>query len=81
MERQLRCVIQKGMFSDERVIIVNVPGGLEIDFFVPSNMVNEQNGTVRVFVISNAPSGNPYAVIPTPRRPAVEVKESDLMPA
>jgi len=79
MQMRLKCNIERGMFSDERVIVVRDAGGREADFFVPASFVDEKSRTVRVSIVNGPTSGHKLAVIPTSRRPTIEVRSSDLV--
>lgn len=78
----IRCKVSRGMFTDERV--VELPAGpANMSFVVPSSAVRKEdqqgNGELRVQIIVY--QGQTYILLPTPRRDAIPVDESDLVPA
>jgi hypothetical protein len=78
-ERWLRCLVDKGMFSDERAITYPPEGAALHSVFVPAEDVSGvpgEKGYVRVRVMSEA--GAVWAILPTNYRDAVIVSERDL---
>lgn len=78
-EKWLRCLIQKGMFSDEVVAQYG-----DASFFVPKSQVvrdagDSQSGKLRVK--SFARDSNWFAVLPTEYQDVISVSESDLAAA
>ena len=79
MEQWLRCRVFKGMFSNERTIVVRVKGNGSVEFIVPQSSVQENNdeGRVRVTVVNRADAK--WAVIPTAYRESVPIEEAELV--
>ena len=81
MERKwLRCHILKGMFSDERVVVVNRIDGKSTSAFVPTNAVRgrvDEEGQVEVDVFADR--GATWAVLPTEYRETLPVNIGDLV--
>jgi hypothetical protein len=80
MERNwLKCRILKGMFSDERVVVINRVDGRSTSMFVPMGTVRgniDQEGQVRVDVFADR--GATWAVLPTEDRDTLPVNVRDL---
>ncbi len=77
--RALKCVVRRGMFSDERVVIVNRPDGETESFFVPKSTVNETRSTVRVEVAKkNGAPGTLVALQTAEGEACVLVRSSDI---
>lgn len=77
--RVLKCVVRRGMFSDERVIIVNRPDGETESFFVPKSTVNESRSTVRVEIAKkNGAPGTLVALQTAEGEACVLVRSSDV---
>jgi len=77
--RALRCVVRRGMFSDERVVIVNRPDGETESFFVPTSTVNETRSTVRVEIAKkNGAPGTLVVLRTTEGEACVLVRSSDI---
>lgn len=80
-ENWLRCRVAKGMFSNERVIVVDVKGNGSIEELVPEDSVKEEGEegyvSVRVFDGENGP----WAELPTTYRRAIPIEEDQLEPA
>jgi len=80
-EMWLRCLLYKGMFSDEMAIKYSFHGK-EISVFVPKQMVNgepDQQGTVKVKVFEEG--GTRWAVLPNSQSAVVPIEDEDLIPA
>jgi hypothetical protein len=81
MGRQwLKCRILKGMFSDERVVVVQRFDGKATSAFVPISSVRgsvEQEGQVEVDVFADR--GGTWAVLPTEYRETLPVNVRDLI--
>lgn len=78
-QRWLRCKVEKGMFSDERVVLYPATGDATKSAFVPANEVQGEpgkSGTVRVWVGRN--QDGVMAFLPTEYRDCVFVQEQDL---
>jgi hypothetical protein len=43
-ERWLRCIVRKGMFSDEMVVVIKILSGEPVSFFVPRERVAGEEG-------------------------------------
>ena len=77
-ERQLKCEVSKGMFSNE-VVVNYLRGGQKVSVFVPKDMVTQtgQGATVRVRVY---PAGDGLcAVLPTEDQLLIFVRAEDLI--
>jgi hypothetical protein len=79
-EQWLKCRVLKGMFSDERVVVVNEQRD-RMSFFVPSSKVRggiDEDGEVQVRVFS---AGNTtWAVIPTEDTETIPIDRAELNP-
>ncbi len=79
----LRCKVYRGIFSDEVVIEIEVPGSGVITGFVPKDSVRVEEGTeegqvqVDVYTLEDGK----WAVLPTTGRDAIPVQESDFVAA
>lgn len=78
MAKWLKCIISKGMFSDEFTIVVQTHNGDKVSVFVPRESADDQQGRVRVRVIQG--QGTTMAVLPDENQSVVEVESSDLIP-
>jgi hypothetical protein len=70
----LKCIVQKGMFSDESVVIVKSVKGDEYSFFVHKKDVSPHGVRVQVFQQKDTV----LAMIPTSEQDAVLVAEKYL---
>jgi hypothetical protein len=78
-ERWLRCLVDKGMFSNERAITYPPEGAALHSVFVPAEDVAGvpgEKGHVRVRIMNE--EGAVWAILPTNYRDAVVVAEHDL---
>jgi hypothetical protein len=78
-ERWLRCLVDKGMFNDERAVTYPPEGTPLHSVFVPIEDVAGnpgEKGHVRVEVYTR--DGSTIAILPTNYRDAVTVAERDL---
>jgi len=78
--RWLKCRILKGMFSDERVVVVSRVDGMSTSAFVPSAAVRgsvDHEGQVEVDVFADR--GATWAVLPTEYRETLPVDARDLV--
>lgn len=78
--RWLKCRILKGMFSDERAVVVKRLDGKATSAFVPVNSVRggiDQEGQVEVDVFADR--GATWAVLPTEYRESFPVNAGDLI--
>ena len=76
----LRCDVRKGMFSDEKVVVIRTQTGEAASFFVPSERVEgpiDQEGRVRVRVFKE--NSRAWAVVPNENQTVVPVDESQLV--
>ncbi|MEE9598024.1 MAG: hypothetical protein V3V96_14720 [Acidiferrobacterales bacterium] len=73
--------MSEGMFSNERVIILQIKGSGSIEEFVPADDVQGEGheGRVRVHVVDR--EDGPWAVLPTSYRKTVPVDEGQFAPA
>lgn len=81
-KRQLKCLVRKGMFSNERYVVFHMIDGEEASFFVPLTAVQgevDHEGSVAVDVYRD--KGKLWAVLPTDYRVNVVVNEADLLTA
>lgn len=79
-KRWVRCRVQKGMFSDELVVVIRTHGGEDEAFFVPKSEVSfddSQAGSVRVSTYSESP----WAVVPNAEQTLVAVDQSEFLAA
>lgn len=81
MTMWLKCHVSKGMFSNERAIVVRRKGNGTLEFFVPQVAVRGEGegGRVEVSVIDR--QGAKWAVLPTPYKESIPVDEEELVPA
>lgn len=78
----LKCRVLKGMFSDERAVVVRMKNGNTTSMFVPSSSVKgevDHDGKVRVEVFEG--DGAVWAVLPTEYRESVPINDDDVVPA
>ena len=76
----LKCRILKGMFSDERAVVVHRVDGKTTSAFVPMSSVRgniDQEGQVEVEVFAD--HGTTWAVLPTEYRETLPVNVRDLI--
>lgn len=81
-ERWLKCVVLKGMFSDEVTVVITTRTGERASFFVPTERVHGsegQEGRVRVRTFEQ--DSNSWAVVPNETQSIVPVDESQLATA
>ena len=77
---RLKCEILKGMFSDERAVVVNLSNGDKSSMFVPASEVCGDigaRGEVNVDVFED--DGALWAVLPTEYRETVPIRKLDLI--
>lgn len=75
----LNCRVLKGMFSDERAIVVETNSGTEYSSFVPKALVRgEINGQGQLRVSAFEKAGAWWAVIPNDYREIIAVQSSAL---
>lgn len=78
-ERWLKCRVEKGMFSDERVVTYPYEGGAVTSAFVPEQTVRISHGNIgKVRVRVSHHGGTTIAVIPSDYGDPVAVSELDL---
>lgn len=80
MEQWLKCIVFKGMFSDELAIRVSLKRGRWTSCFVPKDKVDGrigEEGKVKVEVFKRG--GTTWAVLPTEYSEAYPVNEADLV--
>ena len=78
-EKWLKCLIFKGMFSDELAVRCTRVSGSDFSVFVPKDLVRggvNQEGAVRVQVFHK--KNIAWAVLPSPDRATIPVRESHL---
>ena len=81
-ERWLRCEIRKGMFSDERVVVIRVSTGESASFFVPQEWVmgsEGQEGQVKVRAFKE--DSRAWAIVPNESQTVLAVDESQFVGA
>ena len=81
-ERWLRCDVRKGMFSDEKVVVIKTTTGDVVSFFVPAERVNgniDHEGQVKVRFFRE--DSRAWAVVPNENQTVVAVDESQLVSA
>ena len=76
-EEWLRCVVQKGMFSDEQLVLIVTATGESVAFFVPKDQIRENRVRVRSF----SENSRRWAVVPNENQSIVAVEDSELVPA
>ena len=79
-KKRLKCHVLKGMFSNERAVVVLLVNGKKSSAFVPASEVRgevDRDGDVNVDVFRER--GSVWAVLPTEYREAVPVNEHDLV--
>lgn len=79
MIQWLRCIINKGMFSDERTVTVSTRSGENIAVFVSKDDADEQNNRVKVEALTDG--SQPVVALPDDHRSVVDVNAEDLQPA
>ena len=78
-EKWLKCSVFKGMFRDELAIRYTRTSGSPFSVFVPKDHVRgdvNQEGMVKVQVFHDG--GAAWAVLPSPDRVTILIRESDL---
>ena len=74
-ERTIDCKVSPGMFSNERVVVIELPGGEEVSLFVDKDAVqatqdlkpgNRVIGYLNVFIIGESARGSDYVLIALP---------------
>ncbi len=75
-DRWLKCLVQKGMFSDECVIVIKTSGGEPFSAFVPKSTV-ERSDRVKVRVFEQ--TGQSWAILPNEDQSIVDVQPSELI--
>ena len=78
-EKWLKCLIFKGMFSDELAVRCTKVSGSRFSVFVPKDHVRggvDQEGAVKVQVFNK--DNIVWAVLPSPDRATIPVRESHL---
>lgn len=81
-DQWLRCEVRKGMFSDERVVVIRTESGEEASFFVPRESVTgdlDQEGRVQVQMLKD--NSRAWAVVPNESRTIIPVSESEFVAA
>lgn len=76
MDRWLKCKVLKGMFSDERAVVVHRRGNGSVQFFVPASSTRGDEW-VRVKVFSR--SDGSWAEMPTPQRDSVPIAPEEIV--
>lgn len=77
---RLKCQVLKGMFSDERAVVVDLNNGDKSSVFVPAAEVRGDigaRGEVNVDVFED--DGAFWAVLPTEYRETVPVRKLDVI--
>jgi 3-dehydroquinate synthase class II len=77
MPRWLACQISRGMFSDERSVVVQTIHG-NVSLFVPVDSVDDKEQRVRVRVLEEGTQA--VAVMPDEHQSIVNVNSSELHP-
>ena len=77
--RLLKCIVDQGMFSDERAVTYPATTDYNFPVFVPQSEIVEgkEFSAVRVTVVSA--NGDALVMLPTPDRNLVTVKQADLV--
>lgn len=76
----LQCLIQKGMFSDERAITYPPKGDTRKSVFVPATFVDGEVGSTGKVRVELIQAGEKVlAILPTSDRDTVEAKEEDIL--
>ncbi len=81
-ERWLRCLVRKGMFSDEMVVVIKILSGEPASFFVPREWVTGkegQEGQVKVRAFSE--QSRAWAIVPDESQTILAVDESQFVAA
>jgi hypothetical protein len=78
LQRQLKCEVTKGMFSDERAVTFMSRAG-EVSVFVPKDVVHENNGSSTVNVRAYQLEKAWLAILPTEDALAVYVDENAIV--
>ena len=79
-DRWLRCVIRKGMFSDEKTVVIRILSGEDASFFVPREWVQgveDHEGQVKVRAFHD--NSLAWAVVPDETQSIVAVDESQFV--
>jgi hypothetical protein len=79
-KKQLKCQVLKGMFSNERAVVVLLQNGKKSSAFVPASEVSgevDRDGMVNVDVFWDR--GSVWAVLPTEYRETLPVNVNDLV--
>lgn len=79
-KKRLKCRVLKGMFSNERAVVVYLMNGTKSSAFVPASEVRgevDRDGDVSVDVFRDG--GSVWAVLPTEYRDTLPVRELDLV--
>ena len=80
-EQWLNCLVTKGMFTDE-VVVIYAYGGRKWSAFVPRErvaLIADGHGRVRVTVFQSG--GASWAVLPSEDQTVIEIDERDLVAA
>lgn len=80
-QQWLKCKVSKGLFSDERLITVEIKGNRSVDEFVPADQTRggDRDGRVRVSI--GTINGVLWAVLPAVYSESVPINPTQLMPA
>lgn len=81
MSQWLKCRVFKGMFSNERTIVVRVKGNHPSEFIVPDHAVQQHNHESRVRVKVLNRSDATWVVLPTTDHESVPVEDTELVPS
>jgi hypothetical protein len=80
MSGWLKCKIFKGMFSDEKAVLISSLEGREISCFVPKELVQGGEDAVgKVQVKIRRKNNRVWAILPTETSTMVAVKDADLV--
>lgn len=82
-ETWLKCIVAKGMFSAELVVVFKSETGEVLSVFVPKEAVEGeigQEGKVKVRAFDDK-KGRKWVVLPTPTADTVPIDDESLVPA
>lgn len=78
MSKWLKCIITKGMFSDEVTVTIVTRSGEKVAVFVPKDSAQTDHSRVKVRVSEQ--SGHSLALLPDANQSVVDVDSSELVP-
>jgi hypothetical protein len=79
VEAWLKCVVFKGMFSDELAVKYQPRRGDPSSFFVPREKVQGEEGEGKLRVTVFKKDDVSWAILPTENRTIIPIDEADLV--